>query len=143
MHAATTPWAVRQALRPWILATGNVTMLATTHLLLAETAAPGGGLGGLLVPILMFAAIYFILIRPMSKQEKERKARLEKLSAGDTVRLAGGIIGRISSIDGPIAMVEVADRVKLKVLRAEIADRFDPEAAAKTEGAAAAATTTK
>jgi preprotein translocase subunit YajC len=118
-------------------------MLATTHLLLAETAAPGGGLGGLLVPILMFAAIYFILIRPMSKQEKERKARLEKLSAGDTVRLAGGIIGRISSIDGPIAMVEVADRVKLKVLRAEIADRFDPEAAAKTEGAAAAATTTK
>ena len=144
MHAATTPWAVRQALRPWILATGTVTMLATTHLLLAETAAaPGGGLGGLLVPILMFAAIYFILIRPMSKQEKERKARLEKLSAGDTVRLAGGIIGRISSIDGPIAMVEVADRVKLKVLRAEIADRFDPEAAAKTEGAAAAATTTK
>ena len=113
-------------------------MLATTHLLLAETAAaPGGGLGGLLVPILMFAAIYFILIRPMSKQEKERKARLEKLSAGDTVRLAGGIIGRISSIDGPIAMVEVADRVKLKVLRAEIADRFDPEAATKPEAAAA------
>lgn len=114
-------------------------MLATISTLLADTApAAGGGLGGLLVPILMFAAIYFILIRPMSNQEKERKKRLEKLAAGDTVRLSGGIIGRITSLDGPIAMVEVAEKVKLKVLRAEIGDRFDPEAATKTEGAAAA-----
>jgi preprotein translocase subunit YajC len=109
-----------------------------SSLLLAETAA--SPLGGFLVPILMFAAIYFILIRPMSKQEKDRKSRLDKLAAGDTVRLAGGIIGKITSIDGPIAMVEVADRVRLKVVRAEIADRFDPEAATKTEAAGATAT---
>jgi preprotein translocase subunit YajC len=112
-------------------------MLATSSMLLADAAA--SPLGGFIVPILMFAAIYFILIRPMGKQEKERKARLDKLAAGDTVRLAGGIIGRISSLDGPIAMVEVADRVKLKVLRAEIGDRFDPEAATKPEGASAPA----
>lgn len=109
-----------------------------SSLLLAETA--GSPLGGFLVPILMFAAIYFILIRPMSKQEKDRKARLDKLAAGDTVRLTGGIIGKITSIDGPIAMVEVADRVRLKVLRAEIGDRFDPEAATKPEAAGATAT---
>lgn len=111
-------------------------MLATTITILAEAAA--NPLSGFIVPILMFAAIYFILIRPMGKQEKERKARLDKLAAGDTVRLTGGIIGRISSIDGPIAMVEVADRVKLKVLRTEIGDRFDPEAATKPEAGAAA-----
>ena len=111
-------------------------MLATTITILAEAAA-ANPLSGFIVPILMFAAIYFILIRPMGKQEKDRKARLEKLAAGDTVRLTGGIIGRISSIDGPIAMVEVTDRVKLKVLRAEIGDRFDPEAATKPEAAAA------
>lgn len=115
----------------------EATMLFSS-LLLAETAA--SPLGGFLVPILMFAAIYFILIRPMSKQEKERKSRLDKLAAGDTVRLAGGIIGKITSIDGPIAMVEVADRVRLKVVRAEIADRFDPEAATKPEAAGATAT---
>lgn len=112
-------------------------MLATTITILAE-AAPSSPLGGFIVPILMFAAIYFILIRPMGKQEKERKGRLDKLAAGDTVRLTGGIIGRISSIDGPIAMVEVAERVKLKVLRAEIADRFDPEAAPAAQPGAAA-----
>ncbi|PCC66855.1 preprotein translocase subunit YajC [Nannocystis exedens] len=111
-------------------------MLAT---ILAQAPAAANPLSGFIVPILMFAAIYFILIRPMGKQEKERKARLDKLAAGDTVRLTGGIIGRISSIDGPIAMVEVADRVKLKVLRAEIADRFDPEAAASKPEAGAAA----
>jgi preprotein translocase subunit YajC len=115
----------------------EATMLFSS-LLLAETAA--SPLGGFLVPILMFAAIYFILIRPMSKQEKDRKSRLDKLAAGDTVRLAGGIIGKITSIDGPIAMVEVADRVRLKVVRAEIADRFDPEAATKPEAAGATAT---
>lgn len=118
-------------------------MLATSLMILGSSGplladAAGSPLGGFIVPILMFAAIYFILIRPMSKQEKERKARLDKLAQGDTVRLAGGIIGRISSLDGPIAMVEVADRVKLKVLRAEIADRFDPEAASKPEAGAAA-----
>lgn len=116
-------------------------MLATLPMLVADAAA-ASPLGGFIVPILMFAAIYFILIRPMSKTEKDRKARLEKLAAGDMVRLNGGIIGKISSLDGPIAMVEVADRVKLKVLRAEIGDRFDPEAAAarpetKAEGAQA------
>lgn len=114
-------------------------MLATLPMLLADVAS--SPLGGFIVPILMFAAIYFILIRPMGKQEKDRKARLDKLAAGDTVRLTGGIIGRISSIDGPIAMVEVAERVKLKVMRAEIADRFDPEAVAagtKPEAAPAA-----
>ncbi len=137
MHEANGARGVRLTARPWILPIGNATMLATLSTLLADTAPAGGGLGGLLVPILMFAAIYFILIRPMSRQEKERKARLEKLAAGDTVRLAGGIIGRISSLDGPIAMVEVADRVKLKVLRAEIGDRFDPEAAQQTAGTAA------
>ncbi|WP_143140159.1 preprotein translocase subunit YajC [Nannocystis exedens] len=114
----------------------TIAMLAT---ILAQAPAAANPLSGFIVPILMFAAIYFILIRPMGKQEKERKARLDKLAAGDTVRLTGGIIGRISSIDGPIAMVEVADRVKLKVLRAEIADRFDPEAAASKPEAGAAA----
>ncbi|MDC0719785.1 preprotein translocase subunit YajC [Nannocystis bainbridge] len=113
----------------------TIAMLAT---ILAQAPAASNPLSGFIVPILMFAAIYFILIRPMGKQEKDRKARLDKLAAGDTVRLTGGIIGRISSIDGPIAMVEVAERVKLKVVRAEIADRFDPDAATKPEAAAAA-----
>lgn len=107
-------------------------MLATSPtLLLAEPT--GSPFGGILVPILMFAAIYFILIRPMSKQEKERKARIEKLGPGENVRLAGGIIGRIHSVEGPYAMVEVADRVRLKVVRAEIADRVEPEAPTKTD----------
>ncbi|MFY0530951.1 preprotein translocase subunit YajC [Nannocystis pusilla] len=76
---------------------------------------------------------------PDGQAREGAQGRLDKLAAGDTVRLTGGIIGRISSLDGPIAMVEVAERVKLKVLRAEIADRFDPEAAASKPEAAAAA----
>ncbi len=91
--------------------------------LLAEGAAPGGSLGSLLPIILMFAVIYFIVLRPMSKQEKERKKRVEELKKGDQVVLQGGILGRISNADDPkIAIVEIADRVKIKVLKAKIED---------------------
>jgi len=91
--------------------------------LLAEGAAPGGAFGGLLPIILMFAVIYFIVLRPMSKQEKDRKKRVEGLQKGDQVVLQGGILGRISNADDPkIAIVEIADRVKIKVLKTKIED---------------------
>ena len=100
--------------------------------LLAEGAAPGGAFGGLLPIILMFAVIYFIVLRPMSKQEKDRKKRVEGLKKGDQVVLAGGILGRISNADDPkIAIVEIADRVKIKVLKAKIED--SAEAALKDD----------
>lgn len=90
--------------------------------LLAE-GSPAGGLGSLLPIILMFAVIYFIVLRPMSKQEKDRKKRVEGLKKGDQIVLAGGILGRISNADDPkIAIVEIADRTKIKVLKSKIED---------------------
>lgn len=103
--------------------------------LLAEGAPAGGAFGGLLPIILMFAVIYFIVLRPMSKQEKDRKKRVEGLKKGDQVVLAGGILGRISNADDPkIAIVEIADRVKIKVLKSKIED--SAEAALKDDKAA-------
>lgn len=72
--------------------------------------------------VIMFGIIYFMVLRPMSKQEKDRKARVEGLKKGDEIVLNGGILGRISSVDDEIAMVEIADRVKVRVLRKDISD---------------------
>ena len=83
----------------------------------------GGGITGLLPFILMIAVIYFIVLRPMSKQEKDRKKRVDGLKKGDQVVLGGGILGRISNADDDkIAVVEIADRVKVRVLKKDIID---------------------
>jgi preprotein translocase subunit YajC len=97
----------------------------------------GSALGGVLPIVLMFAVVYFIVLRPMSKQEKDRKKRVDALAKGDQVVVGGGILGRISNLDDPkIAVVEIADKVKIRVLRKDIVDAA--EAALKDEKAAPA-----
>jgi preprotein translocase subunit YajC len=106
----------------------------TDSTLTAILAANGGGsmVTQLLPFVAMFAVIYFILIRPMSKQEKERKKRVEGLKKGDQVVIGGGILGRISNADDDkVAVVEIADRVKIRVLKKDIVDTQD--AALKAE----------
>lgn len=94
--------------------------------------AEGSAFSGILPIVLMFAVVYFIVLRPMSKQEKDRKKRVETLAKGDQVVIGGGILGRISNLDDPkVAVVEIADRVKIRVLRKDIVDAA--EAALKDE----------
>lgn len=100
------------------------TVLASTLAtpLLAEGAA-AGGLGSMLPILLMFGVVYFIVLRPMSKQEKDRRKRVDGLKKGDHVVLGGGILGRISNADDDkIAVVEIADKVKVRVLKKDISD---------------------
>ncbi|HET6583839.1 MAG TPA: preprotein translocase subunit YajC [Nannocystaceae bacterium] len=106
--------------------------------------AQGGGSAftGVLPIILMFAIVYFIVLRPMSRQEKDRKKRVETLKKGDQVVIGGGILGRVSNLDDPkVAVVEIADKVKIRVLRKDIVDSADAALAAvePPKGKAAAA----
>lgn len=89
---------------------------------LVADAAPSFLSGPLPMLILMFVVMYLLVLRPASKAEKERRARLGNLQRGDDVRLNGGILGKIASIDGDIALVEIADRVKIRVVKSEISD---------------------
>lgn len=104
----------------------NISSLVAAHAspggLVAE-GETGGGLTGMLPILLMFAVVYFVILRPMSKQEKGRRKRLETLKKGDQVVIGGGILGRISNADDPkIAVVEIADRVRIRVLKKDILD---------------------
>jgi preprotein translocase subunit YajC len=93
-------------------------------LLLAEGAA-SSPLGGLLPFILMIGVFYFLVLRPMKKQEDQRKQRLAELKRGDRIVLTGGLLGRISRIDDDVAIVEIAEKVKVRVLKKDIADFED------------------
>lgn len=87
----------------------------------AQTAgAPGAGSAiAQFVPlILIFAIMYFLLIRPQQKKAKEHRAMVEALRRGDQVVTAGGIVGKVIKVqeDGMVE-VEIAEGVKVKVMK--------------------------
>jgi preprotein translocase subunit YajC len=88
---------------------------------------PCGGQGGMTTIVMMlamFAIFYFLLIRPQSKKAKEHQNMLNSLQKGDEVVTGGGIVGRISGITDKIVTVEISEKVRVRVLKAQIVDKF-------------------
>ena len=87
-------------------------------------AATGGGaestLLSLLPLVLMFVVLYFIMIRPQMKKQKEHKAMIEALAKGDEVVIAGGVLGRVAKMGDSYLHVEVAGGVELQVQRGAV-----------------------
>jgi preprotein translocase subunit YajC len=87
-------------------------------------AASGGGtessLLSLLPIVLMFVVLYFIMIRPQMKRQKEHKAMVEALAKGDEVVTAGGMLGRVSKMGETYVHIEVANGVELQVQRSSV-----------------------
>ena len=82
----------------------------------------GGAIAQFLPLILIFAIMYFLLIRPQQKKAKEHQAMVAALRRGDQVVTQGGLIGKVSKVkeDGEIE-VEIAEGVKVRVVQSTIA----------------------
>ena len=76
-----------------------------------------GGYAGMIPLVLMFVIFYFLLIRPQQKKSKQHKELLANLKRGDSVITSGGIYGRIAEINDNIIVLEVADKMRIKVAR--------------------------
>ncbi|MDO4894187.1 MULTISPECIES: preprotein translocase subunit YajC [Moraxella] len=75
----------------------------------------------LLIPVAFFAIFYFLIIRPQSKRNKQHKAMVDGLSAGNEVVFAGGLIGKIKRIEGDYAVVTLNNGgTEVKVQRASV-----------------------
>lgn len=72
-------------------------------------ALGGGNLTSFLPIILMFAVMYFLMIRPQMKRQKEQKSMMEALAKGDEVVTSGGILGRISKVTDAYVTLEIAN----------------------------------
>jgi preprotein translocase subunit YajC len=86
-------------------------------------AAAGGAessLFSLLPLVAMFAVLYFIMIRPQMKKQKEHKAMIEALAKGDEVIIAGGVLGRVAKMGDSYLHVEVANGVEVQVQRGAV-----------------------
>ncbi len=89
----------------------------------AQDAAGGAGAFASFIPlILIFAIMWFLLIRPQQKKLKEHRAMVEALRRGDQVVTQGGVVGKVTKVkeDGE-AEVEIADGVRVRVLKHTIA----------------------
>ena len=77
----------------------------------------GGGYESIILLVLMFAVLYFLMIRPQMKRAKEHKPLIEALQKGDEVVAAGGVLGRVNKISDSYVTLEVADNVEIQVQR--------------------------
>ena len=88
-----------------------------------STAANGGAAGSLMqfLPlVLMFVVLYFIMIRPQMKRQKEHKAMISALAKGDEVVTAGGLLGKVTKLNESFVHLEVAGGVELQVQRSAV-----------------------
>lgn len=87
----------------------------------APAAAAGGDLQSSLMSmlplLLMFVVLYFVMIRPQMKKQKEHRAMVEALAKGDEVVTAGGLLGRVSKLGDNFLGVEIANGVEIQVQR--------------------------
>ncbi len=70
--------------------------------------------------LLMFVVLYFVMIRPQMKRQKEHKAMVEALAKGDEVVTAGGFLGKVSKVGEVYIALEMADGVEVQMQRTAV-----------------------
>ena len=89
----------------------------------AQTAGVAGAAGGLMsfLPIiLMFVVLYFLMIRPQMKRQKEQKAMIDALGKGDEVVSAGGVVGRVTKVGDAYITIEIAEGTEIIMQKAAV-----------------------
>jgi preprotein translocase subunit YajC len=98
-------------------------------------AAEGGaaGFASFIPLVLMFVIFYFLLIRPQQKRSKEHRNLIANLKKGDRIITTGGLHGRVTGLDEVTLTVEIADKVRVKISRANVAGVIAGAPAAETK----------
>lgn len=91
---------------------------------MGQSGSAGQSMGGFsaFVPvIIMFVIFYFLIIRPQQKKTKEHQVMINNLKKGDSIITSCGIHGRVTALDETIITVEIADKVRVKINRPNVA----------------------
>lgn len=87
----------------------------------AAAAGPESSLASFLPIIIMFAVLYFLMIRPQMKRQKEQKAMIEAIGKGDEVITAGGILGTVVKVTDIYITLAVASNTEVVVQKSAVA----------------------
>ena len=87
----------------------------------AQAASGGNALFELLFPLLMvFAIIYFMILRPQQKRQREHEAMVSGVSRGDSVVTQGGLVGKVAKVGDDELEVDFAENARIKVVKSMI-----------------------
>lgn len=90
----------------------------------APAVAAGGDLQSTLMSmlplVLMFVVLYFVMIRPQMKKQKEHKSMIDALAKGDEVVTVGGMLGKVSKMGESHIGLEVSNGVEVQVQRSAV-----------------------
>ena len=99
-------------------------MLISSAYAQTAPAAAGGDMQSsfmsLLPLVLMFVVLYFVMIRPQMKRQKEHRAMVEALAKGDEVATSGGLLGKVTKLGDAYLGVEIAPGVEVQVQRSAV-----------------------
>ncbi len=107
----------------------SLTFLISEAYAMGPPPGGGGGQGGgdpitaFLPLILIFGIFYFLLIRPQQKKQKQHQEFVNNLQKGMEVVTSGGIIGKITGVTDEVVTLEIADKVRIKVVKNQIAGK--------------------
>ena len=87
-----------------------------------QPQSPFGMLGMMAI---IFAIMYFIMIRPQRRKEKERKEMIANLKSGSRVLLTSGIIGQVTTVKDSTLIIRIADNTKIEVVRGAISQLLE------------------
>lgn len=95
-------------------------MLISNAYAQAAGGAEGGGLMSFIPLILMFVVLYFVMIRPQMKRQKELRNMLDALAVGDEVVTVGGLMGRITTLKDHYISVELLPGTEVKMQKSSV-----------------------
>ena len=87
----------------------------------ASPSGGGSGLGGFLPILIMFAAMYFLLIAPQRKKQKQHQKMVSELASGAYVLTSGGIYGTITNVKDDRFVLRIAEGTKIEITKNSIA----------------------
>ena len=86
----------------------------------ATPGAQGGGLSMIIMMVVLFGLMYFMMIRPQMKRQKEHRTMVSALAKGDEVVSNGGLAGRVDDVGETFITVEIAPNVKVKLQKGSV-----------------------
>lgn len=86
----------------------------------------------LILMAIMFGVFYFLLIRPQVKKQKQHQAMLDALKKGDEIVTRGGLIAKITGISGDNLVIEIQEKVRVRLRRAAVEAKYEREKIEKT-----------
>jgi len=100
-------------------------MMQSLFSLAQAEAPPGGGLTPILFFILLFAGMWFLIIAPQRKRQKQQEAMIKALKTGDKILTSGGVYGEITNVKEDRLVVKIAENVKIEVGRPFVASKLE------------------